>query len=125
MATADRRHGRLDLIGRVMVEMGGESAGVEALGDRIVVELAGLSSLRRWSKGRGGIGSIRRIHDTLNATGLTLEVVAGGRVVGRLGSGARPGLASKMLGLGPLEILLGGILGSFSRRGGRPESKGP
>ena len=129
MASAERRPGPLEVVGRVMVEMGGSSARVEAMGDRIVVEWpnlrAGYSSMGRYSKGPGRGEAIRRIHDALEGAGLSLEVIAGGRTVGRLGVGARAGLASRMLGLGPLEILLGGVLGSFRGRGGRPERAGP
>ena len=124
MATADRRPSPLEVVGQVMVEMGGGSARIEALGDRIVVELpslgAGLSSIRGLSSGRGRGESIRKVDAALRGAGLSLEVAVGGRTVGRLGEGSRPGLASKLLGLGPFELLLGGVLASFGGRGHRP-----
>jgi hypothetical protein len=121
---AERSPVALDVVGRVVVEIGGELARVDALGDRIVVEVpslrSGVSTIRLLTKGGGSDDPIRQVHDALTTAGLTLEVVAGGSKVGRLGIGARPGLASRLLRLGPLEVLLGGILGSFRKRADRP-----
>jgi hypothetical protein len=120
MATADRRPIPLEVVGQMMVEMGGGSTRIEALGDRIVVELsslgAGIGSFRGVLAGNDRAEAIRRIDQALRGAGLSLEVVVGGRVVGRLGEGARAGLASKLLGLGPLELVLGGVLGSLGVR---------
>ncbi len=124
MATADRKPGALDVVGQILVEMDGESASIEARGDRIVLGLndfRAVSRLGRLGRGRSRRESIRRIHDALTASGLTLELVVGGSTVGLLGERARAGLASRILGLGPLEIRAGGVLGSWARRPGRAE----
>ena len=116
----------LEIIGNLAVEMGGDgSARVEARGDSIVVELpslrAGLAALKRWPGGRGGrAASIRRVHDGLVAAGLTLDVRVGPKRFARLGVGARPNLASRVLGLGPMEVGLVGLI-SRKRPGGPPE----
>jgi len=116
----------LDVVGRLTVEMGGDgSARVEARGDTIVVELPGLrvalATLRRWPGGRGRrAASIGRIDGALKDAGLSLVVKVGSATVGRLGVGARPGLTSRLLGLGPMEIHLGGL--GPRRRPPRPES---
>ena len=113
----------LDIVGRLMVEMGDGSARVECLGDSIVVELpslrAGRSILRQWPGGRR-LETIRRVHEGLTAAGLTLRVDVGRRTVGLLGLGARSGLSSRLLGLGPLELRLGGLLGSARPSADRP-----
>ena len=119
MATADRKPSALDVVGQVMVEMGGDSASIEAVGDRIVVRIpsfrSGLRTIRGWSRGPGRGESIGRIHEALKVTRLSLEIVMGGRTVGRLGVGATPGRVSRLLGLGPMEIEWGGVLGSLRR----------
>ena len=115
----------LDVIGRLMLEMGGVSARVEALGDTIVVELPGVRDgyaiLRRWPRGRGRRDAIRRLHEGLIGAGLRLRVRVGPRLVGRLGVGARAGLASRLLGVGPLEIDVDGMLAARRRPGRRTE----
>ncbi|WP_435009116.1 hypothetical protein P12x_000366 [Tundrisphaera lichenicola] len=109
----------LDVVGDLMVEMGGTSARVEARGETIVVELpsfrAGYSLLKRWPGGLARGRAIRRIHEGLDAAGLRLEVRIGSRAVGRLGVGARAGLTSKLLGLAPMEIQVGGPTGPRRR----------
>jgi len=117
----------IDVVGQLSVEMGGGGmARVEARGETIVVELpslrAGLATLRRWPGGRSRrAASIGRIHDVLTAAGLSLSVRAGPATIGRLGVGARPGLASRLLALGPMEILVDGLI-PRRRRAPTPES---
>jgi hypothetical protein len=106
----------LDVVGQLMVEMGGTSARVEAQGETIVVELpglrAGFSILKHWPGGPGRGAAIRRIHQGLTAAGLRLEVRVGSRTVGLLGVGARAGLASRILGVAPLQITVDGLRAS-------------
>ena len=115
----------LDVVGQLMLEMGDASARVEARGDTIVVELpslrAGYSILRRWPGGRGRRDAIRRIHEGLVGAGLGLRIRVGPEAVGRLGVGAHAGLASRLLGVGPLEIQVDGLLASRRRPDGRSE----
>ena len=115
----------LDVVGNLMLEMGDASARVEARGDTIDVELpslrAGYSILRRWPGGRGRREAIRRIHEGLIGAGLGLRIRVGPEVIGRLGVGARAGLASRLLGVDPLEIQVDGLLASRRRSSGRPE----
>lgn len=114
----ERTPSALDVVGSLMVEMGDLSARIEARGDRIVVQIpslrAGVASLPKGG-GAGRRASILRIHEVLTSAGLTLEVVAGRSTVGLLGVRAKAGLASRLLGLGPLEVRLGGIFDSFRR----------
>ncbi len=115
----------LDVVGQLMLEMGDASARVEARGDTIVVELpslrVGYSILKRWPGGRGRRDAIRRIHEGFIGAGLGLRIRVGRRVVGRLGVGAQAGLASRLLGVDPLEVLVDGLLASRRRPGGRSE----
>ncbi len=117
--------GALDVVGDLMLEMGDASARVEARGDTIDVELPSLRSgyaiLRRWPGGRGRRETIRRIHEGLLGAGLGLRLRVGPDVVGRLGVGARAGLASRLLGVDPLEIHVDGLLARRRRAGGQPE----
>ncbi len=115
----------LDVVGRLMVEMGGDaSARVEARGDTIVVELpsfrAAFAILKRWPGARGRRETIRGIHQALMGAGLALRVQVGPATVGLLGVGAKARLASRLLGLDPLEIKVDGLLAA-RRRGHRPE----
>ncbi len=116
----------LDVVGQLMLEMGDASARVEARGDTIVVELpslrVGYSILKRWPGGRGRRVAIRRIHEGFISAGLGLCIRVGPRMVGRLGVGARAGRASRLLGVGPLEIRFDGLLASRRRPGGRTET---
>ena len=116
---ADRKPIALDVVGRVMIEMGGDSARIEANGDRIVVTLPNFRSIaptiRGWTRGRGRRESVRAIHDALIGAGLTLEVVVGRSTIGMLGVAARPGFASRLFGFGPLEVRMGGVFGSLAR----------
>lgn len=116
----------LDVIGLVMVQMGGDSSiRVEALGDRIVIELPslreGIAIFRRLpGGGRGRRALIVPIHERLVDAGLGLEVRIGSAAIGRLGVGARSNLVGRLLGIAPMEIIPAGLLAS--RRGaGRPE----
>ena len=115
----------LDVIGQLMVEMGDASARVEARGDTVVVELptlrVGYSILRRLPRGRGRREAIRRVHEALLGAGLGLVIRVGPEVVGRLGVGSRAGRASRLLGFGPLEILVDRLLATRRRPGSRPE----
>ncbi len=105
----------LDVVGKLMVEMGGDgSARVEARGDTVVVELpsfrVGSALLKRWSRGRGRGETIASIHRGLVGAGLALRLQVGPRTVALLGVGARANLASRLLGLGPLEVKMDGLL---------------
>lgn len=115
----------LDVVGQLILEMDGASARVEARGDTIVVELAslraGYSILKRLPGGRGRDGAIRRIHEGLIGAGLTIRIRVGPKQIGRLGVGARAGLASRLLGVDPLEIQVDGLLDSRRQPGGRSE----
>ncbi len=109
----------LEVVGRLMVEMGDAPVRVEALGDAIAVELpslrAGYSILKRWPGGRGRGEAIRRIHEALIGAGLRLIVRVGPKTVALLGVGARSGLASRILGIGPMELKVAGFLASRRR----------
>lgn len=116
---ADRMPVALDVVGQVLIEMGGDSTRIEGRGDRIIVELpnlkAGMSYFRRFARQAGGHEVIHRVHQGLVGAGLTLEVTVGGSTVGLLGTAARSGLASRLLGLGPMEVRVRGLLGSFRK----------
>ncbi len=115
----------LDVVGQLMVEMGGSSARVEARCDTIVVELPGLRDglaiLKGWPGGRGRRRAIGGIHDGLTSAGLSLEIKVGSRTVARLGVGARAGVVSRLLGLAPLEVRAAGLLGRGRPAGGQSE----
>ncbi len=49
---------------------------------------------------------LAKIHQSLCFADITLQVDLNGRMIGRLGKRARPGLWSRILGLGPMQIRL-------------------
>ena len=116
----------LDVVGQLMVEMGGDgSIRIECRGETIVVELpslrSGLGLLKRWPGSRGQRQmAIKRVHEGLNDAGLTLVAQVGSAVIGRLGRGAKAGLASRLLGLAPMEISPSGLLALRRQRPGHP-----
>lgn len=114
----------LDVVGEVMMAVDGEDVKVAARGDTIVVELANLRSVRNFlSRNRGRAGRramVERIHDALIRADLTLLVALKSRTVGRLGVGARPGLFSRVFGVGPMEIWPRGIRPAQTEPPGRP-----
>ena len=115
----------LDVVGQLMLEMGGSSARVEARDDTIVVELPGLRDGLAILKGQPGGRERRRailqIHQALTGAGLRLEARVGPRTVALLGVGARAGLISRLLGVAPLEIRAGGLIGRGRPADGRSE----
>ena len=115
----------LEVVGDLMVEMGGTTARIEARGASILVELpslrSGASIYRQWSGFRGRREAVRRIHDGLSKAGLTLRVTVGDRTIGLLGVGTRAGLFTRLLGFGPVEVRVGGLLGAIRRPADRRE----
>lgn len=91
------------------------SATVTSTGDRLFVEFPSLSAAVA-TLDRVSSEERRAFHDALLLTDLGLEVRVGRRTVGLIGAGARPGLASSVLGLAPVEVRPSGVLAAVGQR---------
>ncbi len=95
---------------------------VTGSGDRLRVEVPGWS-MGRWAyremRRQASIDGSLRMDHALKSCGLGVEVALAGRVVGRLGKGAHPGLLDRALGLPPLQINYGDLLRAVVSRGTR------
>ncbi len=113
---ANRGPTPLEVLGSLSVvidEMPDHAIQVELRGTEIALLLSSVASLRALNrvplpgKRRQWIS---RFHDGLCLADLRLIIFLGDEVIGRLGPESRPGLASQLLGVSPLELRLGTIL---------------
>lgn len=108
MAVANLMTGTLEVVGQLILEMGDDSARIEARGSRILLALpslpAGRTLFQNWSIVKSRRESIRRAHEMLSQAGLTLQVDIGTITIGLLGAESRPGLTSRLLGVYPFEL---------------------
>ena len=98
----------LALSARLVLSFGNDDFLVNAANDRIVVDLpswrAGLAILRlppvrgEWEQ------LFTQTQRGLTVADLRVQFRLAGRIVARLGIEARPGIVSRLLGLGPLEL---------------------
>lgn len=119
-------HLPLDIVGEVQASLDDAAVLVTAEHDTIVVDLP-----RRWiglrTLGRSGRRAhreevLQRMQATLQLVDLTVHFRLMGRIVARLGTGARPGVWSWVLGVRPLEIRPAGVLSAITTR---PERRVP
>jgi hypothetical protein len=101
-------HFPLDIVGEVQVHLNDEAILVTAEHDAILVDLPrrqlGLGALRSSGRRAHREKVLQRMQATLQLADLTVHFRLMGRIVGRLGTGARPGVLSWVLGVRPLEI---------------------
>ena len=92
----------------------GTEAAIRSTGERLFVEFPSLSTALRALRGlpdRDGDG----LAALLRTTDLTVEVRIRDRTVAVIGAEARPGVVSHRLGVDPVEVRLGGVLGMVGR----------
>jgi hypothetical protein len=95
----------------------GVELAVESTGERLFAEVASLADAVRIARALGGVpdDSARRLSTLLATTDLTLELRVRDRTVAVVGADARPGSLSRGLGVDPVEVRLGGVLGVVGR----------
>ena len=98
----------LDIVGEVQASLNGAAILVSAEHDTILVDLPrrwiGLRTLRRSGRRAHREEMLQRMQAALQLAALAVHFRLMGRIVGRLGTGARPGVLSWVLGVRPLEI---------------------
>jgi hypothetical protein len=95
---------------------GGEAT-VESAGRRLVVRFESVPDAMRAFRGRPG-GPEDGLPELLRATDLTAEVRVRDRIVAVVGPDARPGTLSRLLGVAPVEVRAGGLLGAVGVEAG-------
>lgn len=99
----------LDVLADLQLAVDGEEISIRGDGDRLVVDLPSLRAGRRLvQSGPFALETdpdpMTQLHDALEGTGLSVEVRLQGDSVARMGAGADPGLLSRALNLGPVEL---------------------
>jgi hypothetical protein len=104
----------LDVVGEVRAAVGGDTVAIKAAHDTILVDLPRWRWPATWWRRSGRRPqrerALRRVHALLRRADLTVHVRLMGRIVARLGAGARPGLLSWALGVRPLQVRPAGLL---------------
>jgi hypothetical protein len=120
--------GAVDVEADLTLSVDGAAVTVRGYGDRVVVEAPSLSALR--SVGdvlrdlpAGGRGAVA---DVVGRADVAVDVRVRGASVARLGPGARAGALSRLAGVDPARVSVGGVVLAALRRfrgrgrGGRP-----
>jgi hypothetical protein len=104
----------LDIVGEVQASLNDDAVLVTAEHDTILVDLPrrriGLRTLRRSGRRAHREEVLQRMQATLQLADLTVHFRLMGKIVARLGTRARPGVWSWVLGVRPLEIRPTGVL---------------
>jgi hypothetical protein len=104
----------LDIVGEVQASLNDAAVLVTAEHGTILVDLPrrriGLRALRGSGRRAHREEVLQRLQATLQLADLTVHFRLMGRVVARLGTGARPGVWSWVLGVRPLEIRPAAVL---------------
>jgi hypothetical protein len=104
----------LDIVGEVQASLNGAAILVSAEHDTILVDLPrrwiGLRTLRRSGRRAHREEMLQRMQAALQLAALAVHFRLMGRIVARMGTGARPGVWSWVLGVRPLEIRPAGML---------------
>src|SRR5215207_3161272 len=107
-------HLPLDIVGEVQASLNDAAVLVTAEHDTILVDLPkwqiGLIALRRSGRRADREEVLQRMQATLQLADLTVHFRLMGKIVARLGTEARPGVWSWVLGVRPLEIKPAGVL---------------
>ena len=112
----------LEVLADLQLAVDGEEISIRGDGDRLVVDLPSLRAGRRLL--RSGPFALEtdpdpmtQLQDVLEGTGLSVEVRLQGDPVARMGPGINPGLLSRALNLGPVEVRpTGPLLRAMQRR---------
>jgi hypothetical protein len=107
-------HLPLDIVGEVQASLNGTAVLVTAEHNTILVDLPrrwiGLKALRRSVRRAHREEVLQRMQAALQLAALTVHFRLMGRIVARMGTGARPGVWSWVLGVRPLEVRPAGML---------------
>ena len=103
----------LEIVGEVHAAVADETVLITASSDTITVDIpslrVGLLALRGVGRGKQRSETISRANVVLQLTALSVQFRMAGGTVAILGSAARPGAVSRVLGLAPLDIRLSGL----------------
>ena len=103
----------LEIVGEVHAAVADETVLITASSDTITVDIpslrVGLLALRGVGRGKQRSETISRANVVLQLTALSVQFRMAGGTVAILGSVARPGAVSRVLGLAPLDIRLSGL----------------
>lgn len=91
----------------------GVELSVASTGERLLVGVESLSDAVRVARSQP-TDRAQELDTLLRTTDLTVEVRVRDRIVGVVGSGARPGAVSRALELSPVEVRLSGVLGAVA-----------
>jgi hypothetical protein len=96
------------LSARLVLSLENDDFLVNAADDKIVVDLpswrAGLAVMRCQSARGGWSQLLTKVQRGLTVADLQMQFRLAGKIVARLGTDTRPGIVSRLLGLGPLEL---------------------
>ena len=97
-----------DISASLDVSIDRDTIAVHAAQNRIQIDVPKLRSaivhLKPWlSRSKRHI-ILHRVHAALTAAGLEVHIRLAGRTIARLGAAAHPGLISRLLGYGPVEL---------------------
>ena len=89
----------------------GVEAEIKSTGERLLVQFQSLSDAFQAARSRpeGGEGPLVSL---LTATGLTVEIRIRDRIVAVAGADAHPRLVSRLLGIDPIQVRIGGAVGA-------------
>jgi hypothetical protein len=94
------------------VSIDGGEATVESAGRRVVVRFESVPDAMRALRGRPRDAEGELV-TLLDATDLAVEVRIHDRIVAVAGPEARPGALARLLGVAPIEVRAGGLLGAL------------
>jgi len=98
----------LALSARLVLSLENDDFLVDATDDKIVVDLpswrAGLAVMRLQRRRGGWKQLFTQAQHWIPVANLSVRFRLAGRIVARLGSDTQPGIVSRLLGLGPLEL---------------------
>jgi hypothetical protein len=98
---------RLDVVADLVVHHDLGEFAVTGSGERIVIDLPGLSlggKLARLGRGQVGTQGLQVCDRALKSAGLSLDIRMNKRRVARLGAGAHPRLLDHLFNLAPMQV---------------------
>ena len=110
----------LDITAELSLLAEGRETFIEADGKIVTIRLpdlrTGLYLAKPFSRRHTRQSSLGKVQQGLSAINIELECRVGNQLIARLTPGSRPGMLSKLLGLGALELKLSGILRALFAR---------
>ncbi|MEO0513817.1 MAG: hypothetical protein AAF086_00795 [Planctomycetota bacterium] len=94
----------IDVNGTVRVENDGMGFDVVAQGDRVMIELPDVATLKKLLDGPGDRGQLRWVAEMLQRYAMGVEIKLKGQTIATLGRDADPGTFEKMFSLGAVDV---------------------